>query len=111
MVRLGSSAKAVASVSPASPNSLHRAHTSSAGRPVTSHTASESSAPPTPTARWSRRGNGPPAKNTTARSSEASSSVTRYSASSLSFSSFFVVPAMAAAVTQKSVNIGYRIQS
>jgi hypothetical protein len=77
MSRAGSSGNDSAIVSPGSAYFGHGSHTSSWLRPVASTTASPMAAPPTPATRSSRRGNGEPEKNTTARSSEASSSVRR----------------------------------
>ena len=106
IVRDGSCGKLSATVSPASPCFDHDAQISSPLRPVTSDAASLMIAPPTPVTRSSRRGNGDPEKKTTARSSEASSSVRRYSARSRSFSSFFVVAPIAFAITVKSESMG-----
>jgi hypothetical protein len=64
----------------ASPRSAYFGYTSQSSscvRPVASTTASAIVDQPTPVTRWSRRGKGEPEKNTTARSSEASSSVSR----------------------------------
>ena len=69
--QLGDRVAGVAVLRPRRPHFVRR----SAGR--LDDRVADSAAPPTPAVRWSLRGNGEPEKKTTARSSDASSSVTR----------------------------------